>query len=82
MEVRLRSSKSTLMIVGALLALLGIAGLAVPEFTTQHTRDVANVGPLHVQATEHESHFIPPAVAGGALALGVVLIGGGLLQRR
>lgn len=70
------------MIVGALLALLGIVGLAVPEFTTQHTKDVANVGPVHVQATEHESHFIPPAVAGGALALGIVLIGGGLIQRR
>jgi hypothetical protein len=82
MEVRLRSSMSALMIVGALLALLGIVGLAVPEFTTQHTKDVANVGPLHVQATEHESHFIPPGVAGGALALGIVLIGGGLLQRR
>ncbi|HUB11738.1 MAG TPA: hypothetical protein VMB34_07250 [Acetobacteraceae bacterium] len=73
---------SALMIVGALLALLGIAGLAVPEFTTQQTRDVANVGPVHVQATEHEPHFIPPAVAGGALALGVILIGGGLIQRR
>lgn len=78
----MRSSTSALMIVGALLALLGIVGLAVPEFTTQHTRDVANVGPLHVQATEHESHFIPPAAAGGALALGIVLIGGGLIQRR
>lgn len=81
MEVRLRSSMSVVMIVGALLALLGIAGLAVPEFTTQQTKDVANVGPLHVQTTEHESHFIPPAVAGGALALGIVLIGGGLLRR-
>ena len=78
----MRSSMSALMIIGALLALVGIVGLAVPEFTSQHTKDVANVGPLHVQATEHESHFIPPAVAGGALALGIVLIGGGLVQRR
>ena len=78
----MRSSMSALMIIGALLALVGIVGLAVPEFTTQHTKDVANVGPLHVQATEHESHFIPPVVAGGALALGIVLIGGGLVQRR
>jgi hypothetical protein len=77
-----RSSMSAVLIIGALLALVGIVGLAVPEFTTQHTKDVANVGPLHVQATEHESHFIPPAVAGGALTLGIVLIGGGLVQRR
>lgn len=78
----MRSSMSMLMIVGALLALLGIVGLAIPEFTTAHTKDVANVGPLHVQATEHESHFVPPAVAGGALVLGVILIGGGLMQQR
>jgi uncharacterized membrane protein len=73
---------NVLMILGALLVLLGVVGLAVPEFTTQHTKDVAKVGPLQVQATEHSDHFIPPAVAGAALAVGVVLIGGGLLQRR
>ncbi|HET8996879.1 MAG TPA: hypothetical protein VFN42_09445 [Acetobacteraceae bacterium] len=73
---------SMLMIVGALLALFGIVGLAIPQFTTSHTKNVATVGPLHVQATEHESHFVPPIVAGGALVLGIVLIGGGLMQRR
>lgn len=75
-------SMSMVMIVGALLALLGIVGLAIPQFTTSHTKNVANVGPLHVQATEHDSHFVPPVVAGGALVLGVVLIGGGLMRRR
>jgi uncharacterized membrane protein len=73
---------STLMIVGALLVLLGVIGFAVPEFTTRHTENVANVGPVHVNTTEHTNHFIPPGVAGAALAVGVVLIGGGLLQRR
>jgi hypothetical protein len=70
------------MIAGAILALLGIIGLAVPEFTTQHTADVAKVGPLQVQTTQRESHFVPPAVSGGALVLGVVLLGAGLYQRR
>lgn len=70
------------MIVGAVLVLLGVVGFVVPEFTTQQTRNVANVGPLHVAATTHTDHFIPPAVAGAALAVGVVLIGGGLMQRR
>lgn len=73
---------NALMIAGAVLALLGIIGLAVPEFTTQHTNQVAKVGPLQVNATQHESHYIPPAVAGGALALGVVLLGAGFVQRR
>jgi hypothetical protein len=77
-----RSSLSMLMIAGAILALLGIVGLAIPEFTTQHTDQVAKVGPLQVNATERDSHFVPPAVAGGALALGVVLLGAGFVQRR
>lgn len=78
----MRSSMSALMIAGALLALLGIVGLAIPEFTTEHTNQVAKVGPLQVNATEHDSHFVPPAVAGGALLLGVVLLGAGFVQRR
>jgi hypothetical protein len=82
MEVFVRSSMGMLMVVGALLALLGIAGLAVPEFDTQHTDQVAKVGPLQVDATKHDSHFVPPAVAGGALVLGVVLLGAGFVQRR
>jgi hypothetical protein len=82
MEVFVRSSLGALMIVGAILALLGIVGLAIPEFTTQHTEQVAKVGPVQVDATKHESHFVPPAVAGGALVLGVVLLGAGFVKRR
>jgi hypothetical protein len=77
-----RSSMNALMIAGALLALLGLIGLAVPEFTTQHTDQVAKIGPVQVNATERQSHFVPPAVAGGALVLGVVLIGAGFYQKR
>jgi len=77
-----RSSISALMIAGAILALLGILGLAIPEFTTQHTDQVAKIGPLQVNATQHEEHFVPPAVAGGALVLGLVLLGAGFMRRR
>jgi hypothetical protein len=77
-----RSSMSALMIAGAVLALLGIIGLAVPEFTTEHTNQVAKVGPVQMTATQHEYHYVPPAVAGGALVLGLVLIGAGFVQRR
>lgn len=78
----MRSSMSALMIAGAVLALLGIVGLAIPEFTTEHTNQVAKVGPVQVNATEHDTHFVPPVVAGGALVLGVVLIGAGFMRRR
>ncbi|HVC60663.1 MAG TPA: hypothetical protein VND19_09925 [Acetobacteraceae bacterium] len=70
------------MIAGAVLVLLGLVAFAVPEFTTQHTEDVAKVGPLKVQTTERTSHVVPPLVSGGALVLGVVLIGAGFYQKR
>jgi hypothetical protein len=73
---------SGLMIAGAILVLLGLVGYAIPMFTTQQTKDVANVGPVHVQTTEDTTHVIPPIVSGGAIVLGVVLLGAGFFQRR
>jgi len=70
------------MIAGAVLVLFGLVGYAMPIFSTQHTEDVAKVGPLKVQATESTPHVIPPIVSGGALVLGIVLIGAGFYQRR
>jgi hypothetical protein len=73
---------SGLMIAGAVLVLLGLVGYAIPIFTTQQTKDVAKIGDLKVQATEHTEYVIPPIVSGGALVLGVVLIGAGFYRRR
>ncbi|MFX6234550.1 hypothetical protein ABTF60_18960 [Acinetobacter baumannii] len=69
-------------IFGAALALLGLVGLAIPVFTTQQTKDVAKIGDLKIQATESTSHVVPPLVAGGALAVGIVLLGAGFYRRR
>ena len=77
-----RSAMSGLMLGGAALVLLGLIAFAVPVFTTQETKDVARVGDLKLQATENHSFVIPPFVSGGALVLGVVLIGAGFYQRR
>jgi len=74
-------SVNTLVIVGALLAVLGIAGLAVPVFTTSQTSEVARIGDLHVESKENTPHVIPPLLSGGVLVLGVILIGGGLYRR-
>ncbi|MBN9526206.1 MAG: hypothetical protein J0H82_08390 [Alphaproteobacteria bacterium] len=69
-------------IFGAALALLGLIGLAIPVFTTQQTKDVAKIGDLKIQATESTSHVVPPLVAGGTLAVGIVLLGAGFYRRR
>ena len=68
--------------LGALLALLGILGLAIPVFTTSQTKDVVKLGDLKVQSTEQSTHVVPQALSAGALVLGVLLIGAGLYQRR
>jgi hypothetical protein len=70
-----------LVIVGAVLVLLGIIGLAIPVFQTSETKDVAKVGDLKLQTQETTSHVVPPIVAGGALALGVILIGVGYFRK-
>jgi hypothetical protein len=67
---------------GALLALLGILGLAIPAFTTSQTKDIAKVGDLKIQSTEHSTHVIPQALSVGAIALGIILIGAGVYGKR
>jgi len=71
-----------LMMVGALLALLGLVGFAIPVFSTHQTKDVANIGNLKLQTTESTSYVVPPILSGGVLALGVALIGAGFYRKR
>jgi hypothetical protein len=78
----MRSGMSGLMIGGVVLVLLGLLALAIPVFTTLQTTDVARIGDLKLQTTENRSYVIPPFVGGGALILGVVLIGAGFYQKR
>ena len=75
-------SMNMMMTAGTLFVLLGIAGLTMPVFTTQETTEVAKIGALRLQAQEDTSHAISPLVAGGALIIGIVLLGGGLYRRR
>ncbi len=66
---------------GVALVLLGLAALAIPVFTTQQTKEVARIGDLKIQTTEDKSFAVPPLVAGGAVVLGLVLIGAGVYRR-
>jgi len=70
------------MVVGVVLLVLGLAGFAIPIFTTQQTKDVAKIGDLKLQTTENTSHVVPPILSGGALIFGLVLIGAGFYQKR
>ena len=74
-------SMNGLVVGGAVLIFLGILGFAIPIFTTQQTKDVAKIGDLKLQTTESTTHIIPPILSGGALVLGVVLIGAGFYRK-
>ena len=74
-------SMNFVVILGAILVLVGIVGLAMPVFNTSQNKEVAHVGDLHVDAKEDTTHYIPPLVSGGALVLGMILVAGGLFRR-
>ena len=73
---------SKLMLGGAILVILGVLGFAVPYFTTTSTDEVAKIGDVKLEATEHTGHAVPPMLAGGLLLLGIVLLGAGVSRRR
>lgn len=68
----------SIVILGAAVTLIGLITFAVPAFHTEATKDVVNLGDLKVQAKTEETHFVPPILSGGAIALGVLLIGAGI----
>ena len=77
-ETEMRS----VVLFGAILALIGLVAFAMPSFNTEETKDVVRLGDLKVQAKTEEPHVIPPILSGGAMLLGIVLIGAGLVMNR
>jgi hypothetical protein len=71
-----------IVLIGAVIALLGLVAFAIPSFTTQETKDVVKLGDLKVQAKTEEPHTIPPMLSGGAMVLGILLIGAGVVMKR
>lgn len=74
--------KNGLLMIGLILVVVGILGLAIPVFTTQKTEDVVRIGDLKIQSTEDTSHRIPQLLSGGVLVLGMILLGNSLYQKR
>ena len=68
--------------IGAILALIGLLAIAQPIFTTNQTKNVATFGGIKIQANEQTSHAIPPILSGAALIVGLVMVAGGLYQKR
>jgi hypothetical protein len=62
-----------LRVIGLVLLVVGLAGLAVGTFQYTRKKDVLSVGPVHVQASEKETLTVPPLAAAGVAALGLVL---------
>lgn len=67
-----------LLIIGALLALLGILTLAFPAFWTRDAKTVAQIGDVNIQHNENVLHVIPPTASVGAIVLGAGLIVAGV----
>jgi hypothetical protein len=61
-------------IVGILLIIVGIAGLAFGGFSFTHREKVLDVGPIEAHADKKESLPVPPILGALALVGGVVLL--------
>ncbi len=71
-----------LRVVGVLLLVLGLAGLAVGAVHFKRDKAVIDVGPVQLHAKTRETVTIPPLLAGGVAVLGAVLaVTGGRRKR-
>ncbi|MGN6393306.1 MAG: DUF3185 domain-containing protein [Gemmatimonadales bacterium] len=61
-------------IVGILLIILGVVGLAFGGFSFTHKEKVVDLGPIQASADKKESVPIPPILGGLAIVGGVVLL--------
>jgi hypothetical protein len=63
-----------LVVIGLILAVLGLVALAVPSFTYFTTERVADVGFLKIDISRPHTIVFNPIVGGVALAAGIVLV--------
>jgi hypothetical protein len=61
-------------IIGALLVIVGIAGLAFGGFSFKHKEKVLDLGPIEASADKKESLPVPPLLGALAIVGGVVLL--------
>jgi hypothetical protein len=61
-------------IVGIVLIILGVIGLAYQGISYTKRKDIVDIGPIHATKDTHETIPIPPVLAGIALVGGIALI--------
>jgi uncharacterized membrane protein HdeD (DUF308 family) len=66
--------KRLLIVLGIILLVLGVIGLAHPAFTYHQKEEVAKLGPIKATVDEEKTAQIPQALSITLLAVGVVLI--------
>jgi uncharacterized membrane protein HdeD (DUF308 family) len=64
-------------IVGILLIIVGIAGLAFGGFSFTHKEKVLDLGPIQASADKKESLPVPPLLGALAIVGGIVLLASG-----
>jgi hypothetical protein len=61
-------------LLGIVLVIVGIVGLAYGGITYKRDRKVLDAGPFKATVTERKSIPVPPVVGGIALAAGLILL--------
>ena len=61
-------------LIGILLIVIGVIGLAVGGINYTRREKVIDIGPIQATAEKHERIPLPPVAGGIALAAGVVLL--------
>jgi drug/metabolite transporter (DMT)-like permease len=61
-------------VAGIILIVLGVAAIIYQGFNFTTTKNEANVGPIHVNKTEHHSVPVPPILGAVAIAGGLFLV--------
>jgi hypothetical protein len=64
-------------ILGVVLIVLGIGGLVLHNVHWTETKNVANIGPIHINSEEDHNVWIPTAagIAAVVAGLGLVMVG-------
>ena len=68
-------------VIGAILIVVGIVGLAVGGFTFSHEKKDVNLGPLQISHEQKHTVPIPPILSSIALIGGIALVAAGVKGR-
>lgn len=66
--------KTTVTIIGALLIIAGVALFGYQGITYTKEEKVAQIGDLALTAEKEKTIWVSPFLAGGAIAVGVILV--------